>query len=61
MNTTTWWIIAIIAVAIGYDVFAMWRWGYHGTISFDALNAAKNYPIIGVAVGVVIGHIFWPQ
>ncbi len=61
MNTTAWWIVALIAIAVSYDVFAYVHWGYEGTISFKALTASKNYPIIPFAIGVVAGHLFWPQ
>lgn len=61
MNTTAWWLIGVVAFLIGYDIFAVIRWGYHGTISYDVLTAARAYPIIGVGVGIVIGHLFWPQ
>jgi len=61
MNTTAWWILALIAVAVGYDIFAYFYWAYEGTISFKVLTASRKYPIIPFAVGVIAGHLFWPQ
>jgi len=61
MNTTAWWIVAIITVAVGYDIFAYWYWGYDGTISYKVLTASQKYPIIAFATGVVAGHLSCPQ
>ena len=30
-------------------------------ISEVMLAAAKKHPVIGVLVGILIGHLFWPQ
>lgn len=61
INTTAWWLIAVVTLLIGYDIFAVLRWGYHGTISYDVLTAAKAYPVLPFAMGVVCGHLLWPQ
>lgn len=57
-NTTAWWIIGILVVAIGYDIFARVHWGYHGTISFDVKMANRvTYRTIGVLLGVLLSHL----
>lgn len=61
MNTVAWWLLAIVVILIGLDIFAAVRWGYQGTISYDVLTASKSHPIIALIVGIVIGHLFWPQ
>lgn len=61
MNTTTILLLTIAGVLIGYDIFAVLKWGYHGTISYDLLTNAEKRPIIAFAMGVVCGHLFWPQ
>lgn len=61
MNTTTIILIAVIVGLGGWDVFALVKWGYTATISYDVLTDSKNHPIIAVLVGIVIGHLFWPQ
>lgn len=63
--------IAVIlgsAVAIAaYDFWVAWcvaeedGGGYQATISCILLDAAKYAPIIALAFGVLMGHLFWPQ
>lgn len=61
MNTTAWVLIGVLSALVAWDVFAELRWGYEGTISHDVLQAALKYPLVPLAVGVVLGHLFWPQ
>lgn len=61
MNVTSWILITVVTMLIGWDIYAVLRWGYAGTISFDILTASKNHPIIAFAIGVVAGHLFWTQ
>jgi hypothetical protein len=48
-----------------YDIHLATTWGYHATISFQVLQAAREEPIIplvvGLTLGILLGHIFWPQ
>lgn len=37
------------------------RGGWPATISYLCLTRAQRYPILSFAVGVLIGHLFWPQ
>lgn len=32
-----------------------------GTISQFLLSASQRYPLVQVAFGVLVGHLFWPQ
>jgi len=43
-----------------YDLFAVYRFGYEGTISLVVFTMAKSYPIIPFLAGVVVGHLFFP-
>lgn len=61
MNLTAWVLVAVVALLIVWDVFAQLRWGYTGTISYDILTASKNHPLIPLSIGIVMGHLFWPQ
>jgi hypothetical protein len=54
-------IVATDLVVATYDVFALVRGGYKATISYVLLKAARNYPLIPFAFGVLIGHLFWFQ
>ncbi len=42
---------ALVAVAIVYDVWTLASW--------NALLVARRWPIIPLALGVVIGHLYW--
>jgi hypothetical protein len=44
MNTTAWVLVALVALLIGYDIFAVLKWGYTGTISYDVLTASRTTP-----------------
>ena len=61
MNVTAWFIVLLVFLLAGYDVYAAVKWGYQGTISYDILTAAQTHPIIAFAAGVLCGHLFWPQ
>ena len=45
---------------LGYDLFAVYQFGYDGTISLVVFTMAKAYPIIPFLAGVVVGHLFFP-
>lgn len=51
----------VIVALIIYDVIAYARGGYTATISAITLDMAHGMPLIPLAVGVVLGHLFWPQ
>ena len=54
-------VVAIGLVTIVFDAAQYAVYGWKGTISFLALSRASRYPIIAVAIGVLLGHLFWPQ
>ncbi len=51
----------IVIVIIAYDIVAYILSGMSKTISARTWALSKEYPIIPLAVGIVIGHIFWGQ
>ena len=59
------WTIAILAacgaVLAGWDVYVAVHPVAGDTISELTLAAAMRHPIIPFALGVVMGHLFWPQ
>ncbi len=61
MNITAWIIVILTFLLAGWDIFADIKWGYQGTISYDILTAAYDYPVIPLAAGILLGHLFWPQ
>ena len=50
----------IIVIAI-YDIYALISGGQSATISSILFNDSKVAPMIPLAFGVLIGHIFWPN
>jgi hypothetical protein len=61
MNFTTYLLIASVFFYAIYDIAAAMLGGREATISYDVLNAAQAHPVIPLAVGVILGHLFWPQ
>lgn len=57
--TTSWVILLIAALLIVWDVYA--RQYDSGTISEVVLSWARSHPIVPFALGVIGGHLFWPQ
>ena len=53
-------IVVITALIIVYDVWAVAK-GYEWTISSTLLSAARDWPIIPFALGVLSGHLFFPN
>lgn len=54
-------VVAILLTAV-YDAVALFTWGVDATISrVIGVEASFDAPTITFAVGVVMGHLFWPQ
>jgi hypothetical protein len=51
-------LAALLVIAV-FDVVAIDRGGYPATISYLALHAATERPVIALAVGILVGHLFW--
>ena len=60
VRTTEWVVIVAVVGLVLYDLVAMVRSGPDATISVIVHEFSKNNPIVPLAVGIVIGHIFWP-
>lgn len=56
---TGWTTLAVLLLVVVVDVYM----GMHGKelISHVMLQAARKHPILAVLVGILIGHLFWPQ
>lgn len=53
--------IIIFALAIVWDVIAIVTWGPQVTLSAIVWGLAKEMPIVPFALGIVMGHLFWPM
>jgi len=55
-------IIAVVAIIGAWDVFVVLIMGKpEATISAVLLQLTKENPIIAFMLGVVVGHLFWPN
>lgn len=61
MNRTAVFVLTITVASILFDAVMYWRGGWEATISYLALSKSRRYPIIPFALGVLVGHLFWPQ
>ena len=59
------WTIAILiantALLIIWDIFAVWKGGVDATISRVLWQAVKAYPGFAIAIGGLLGHLFFSQ
>lgn len=53
--------LTILAIIIAYDVWTLTVRGYATTISWNMFQMASRFPIIACALGIVLGHLFWPN
>jgi hypothetical protein len=59
---TTMWVITILSfVLAAWDVYLTVNKFPGDTISEVMLKVAKDHPILPFIIGVIIGHLFWPQ
>jgi hypothetical protein len=54
-------VLTSLAILIVYDIAIYAAYGAGATISRVTLSWSQDIPIILVGVGVLIGHLFWPQ
>lgn len=53
-------VLAMFALGI-WDLVAIWFGTYESTISQQLLGASEISPFIPLAIGFILGHLFWPQ
>lgn len=69
MTSRTWTIgilVGVIALLIGWDVLVALeesgvKPGTGGTISEVTLAFAQQHPVVAFVLGVICGHLLWPQ
>jgi hypothetical protein len=54
-------IILVLVVAGGYDVYASTMLGGDLTVSARLQEWSRAYPILPLAVGTLLGHLFWTR
>lgn len=56
--TAIFMIVTILAVAI-YDVYIIVKAGKFESISAYIIRGSKQYPLLVLMGGLVLGHLFW--
>lgn len=57
--TTRCVLLGVTILLVGYDLAALWFGGRDGTISVVLYDFCKEHPIAALALGIILGHIFW--
>ena len=61
-NVTTAWVIGLVSILlIVLDVYMWWNAIPGDTISEVSLINSLRHPMIPFVLGVIMGHLFWPQ
>ena len=53
-------VLTIVIIAV-YDVWVYIQAGGDATISRIVYNFSKDWPIVNIIIGVLLGHFYWPQ
>lgn len=61
MSITTIFILITILAAILFDVYIIFKAGKKESISAYVIRSSKQYPLVTLLVGIVLGHLYWPM
>ena len=61
MNLTRIFIVIIVTVIFVVDAGFLALSGYNSTISWQLFTWSKEWPIIPFLIGVMMGHLFFPN
>jgi TRAP-type C4-dicarboxylate transport system permease small subunit len=61
VTLTTWVLAGTLLVIGGYDVWALIWAGEEFTVSHTILELSRAHPLVPLLVGLLLGHLFWPQ
>lgn len=61
MDFTLAFICVVLVLIFGVDLYLLVAKGYKETISARLLGMGRDYPIIPFLIGIVMGHLFWPN
>lgn len=54
-------VVVLVVVVTAFDVWTLAFRGYETTISWVIYKASQGWPIIPYALGVLTGHLFFPN
>lgn len=59
MNLTILVITLVAIFLIAFDVYIIAKKGKQESISAHVIRGSKNYPLVVLLFGVLLGHLFW--
>ncbi len=59
MTTTAIFIVSIVLAVVLFDVAIIAKKGKEESISAYVLRGSRNYPLMTLLTGVLLGHLFW--
>lgn len=54
------WLLGNLLLVGAYDVYSFFFLPPDSSVSFHWQKWMQDFPVLGVSVGVVIGHLAWP-
>lgn len=64
MNSAQWMALALavgLAIAGILDLYMAFKYGEKATISYVVRDVTQHYPIVALLLGILLGHLIWPQ
>jgi len=53
--------LILLCLVIGlYDIYCIYRLDREDTVSFQLRSWNQRFPLLGVMIGILIGHLFFP-
>jgi len=59
MSLTLWVMLIVTFGLIIFDVYIIVRDGEFESISAYVIRGSKRYPLVVLAFGILLGHLFW--
>lgn len=52
-------IVVVVAMVVIFDIWIIWKRGKPASISATIIRGSKKFPLITLAVGMLLGHLYW--
>jgi predicted permease len=59
MSLTAIFMISIVVIIALFDVYIIAKKGKQESISAYIIRGSKNYPLLVLLFGILLGHLFW--
>jgi predicted permease len=59
MNLTVLFMIVIASIIAIFDVYIILKKGKQESISAHIIRGSKNFPLLVLLFGILLGHLFW--